>query len=206
MTAVLTGRVALVTGASSGIGEATALALAASGASVALSARREQRLHQLVQRIESHGGKALALPGDVVDEAVATATVEKTITHFGRIDILVNSAGIIQAGGVENVDTDEYRRVIGINGLVAATAIVQGRVVATWKRAGDADIALAPLRALADAEHEGIQRAAQRRVRGEVLRNRIDQPRCRLPVLGNAKRAVERQKIGGQRRQIRRLP
>ena len=60
------------------------------------------------------------------------------------------------------LDAPHTRRVIGINGLVAATAIVQGRVVATWKRAGDTDVALAPLRALADAEHEGIQRAAQR--------------------------------------------
>ncbi|WP_428310613.1 SDR family oxidoreductase [Hydrocarboniphaga sp.] len=138
MTAVLAGRVALVTGASSGIGEATALALAAAGASVALSARREQRLHQLVQRIESHGGKALALSGDVADEAVATAAVEKTIAHFGRIDILVNSAGIIQAGGVENVDTDEYRRVIDINLL--ATVYTCRAAIAAMKAQGSGDI------------------------------------------------------------------
>jgi NADP-dependent 3-hydroxy acid dehydrogenase YdfG len=115
MAGSLEGRVALVTGASSGIGEAAAIALAEAGASVALSARRVDRLEALVSRIEAAGGKALALPGDVVDEEVATATVEKTVAHFGRIDILVNSAGILQAGGIENANTQEYRRVMDVN-------------------------------------------------------------------------------------------
>lgn len=115
MRGILGGRVALVTGASSGIGEAAALALAAAGAQVAVAARRADRLDALVGRIQADGGQALALPGDVADEAAATAAVEKTIAHFGRIDILINSAGIIQAGGIDNANTEEYRRVFDIN-------------------------------------------------------------------------------------------
>jgi NADP-dependent 3-hydroxy acid dehydrogenase YdfG len=138
MAGTLAGRIALVTGASSGIGEAAALALAGAGASVAVSARRADRLEALVRRIEAAGGKALALPGDVADEAVATGAVEKTITHFGRIDILVNSAGIIQAGGIENANTEEYRRVIDVNLL--ATLYTCKAALGPMKAQGRGDI------------------------------------------------------------------
>jgi NADP-dependent 3-hydroxy acid dehydrogenase YdfG len=119
MAGALAERVALVTGASSGIGEATALALAAAGATVAVSARRADRLHDLVARITAAGGRAIALAGDVADEAVAENVVSETARRFGRLDILVNSAGVIQAGGVENADTAEWRRVIDINLLAS---------------------------------------------------------------------------------------
>ena len=138
MAGVLAGRVALVTGASSGIGEGAALALAAAGASVAVSARRAERLAELVKRIESSGGKALALPGDVVDEAIAVAAVEKTIAHFGKLDILINSAGIIQAGGIEASDLDEYRRVIDVN--LMATVYTCKAAIAQMKAQGSGDI------------------------------------------------------------------
>ena len=115
MSGSLSGKIALVTGASSGIGEAAALALAQAGAAVAVSARRADRLNDLVARIEGAGGKALALPGDVSVEAEATRAVEDTVARLGRIDILVNSAGVIQSGGVESLSTDEWRRVIDIN-------------------------------------------------------------------------------------------
>lgn len=108
-------KVALVTGASSGIGEAAALALAAAGASVAVSGRRRERLDDLVRRIEAAGGRGLALPGDVSIEADAAASVEDTIAKFGRLDILVNSAGVNEAGGVESLPVDQWRRVIDIN-------------------------------------------------------------------------------------------
>jgi NADP-dependent 3-hydroxy acid dehydrogenase YdfG len=111
----LRGKVALVTGASSGIGEGAALALAAAGARVAVSARRADRLEQLVTRIGEAGSEGLALVGDVVDEAFSTGSVERTVEHFGRIDILVNSAGIIQAGGIESGSLEEYRRVVDVN-------------------------------------------------------------------------------------------
>lgn len=115
MSGSLSGKVALVTGASSGIGEATAICLAEAGATVAISARRTDRLEALVKRIEEAGGTALALPGDMTVEAEAVAAVEGTVAKFGRIDILINSAGVMQAGGIENCDTALYRKVININ-------------------------------------------------------------------------------------------
>jgi NADP-dependent 3-hydroxy acid dehydrogenase YdfG len=115
MAQALAGKVALVTGASSGIGAATAVALAAAGATVAISARRKDRLDELVQEIEAAGGKALALPGDMAVEADAIAAVEDTARLLGRIDILINSAGVMQAGGIEGADLDEYRKVMDIN-------------------------------------------------------------------------------------------
>src|ERR1700712_3118605 len=115
MTQPLAGKVALVTGASSGIGEATAIALAAAGATVAVAARRADRLAGLVERIEAAGGKALALAGDMAIEADASRVVEDTVAKLGRIDILINSAGIMQAGGIEGADLAEYRRVVEIN-------------------------------------------------------------------------------------------
>lgn len=115
MTKPLAGKVALVTGASSGIGEGIALGLAKAGATVALSARRKDRLDALVAKIEAEGGKALALPGDMTVEDEAKQAVEDTVAKLGSLDILVNSAGVMQAGGIENCDTAEYRRVMDIN-------------------------------------------------------------------------------------------
>lgn len=115
MRATLNGKVALVTGASSGIGEATALALASAGASVVVVARRIDRLNALVAIIESDGGTAVALPGDVADENLAKDVVAKSVARFGRLDILVNSAGIIQADNLENADLEQWRRVIDVN-------------------------------------------------------------------------------------------
>jgi NADP-dependent 3-hydroxy acid dehydrogenase YdfG len=111
----LAGKIALVTGASSGIGEAAAIALAEAGASVAMTARRADRLAGLVDRIEASGGKALAVAGDMSVEDDAIRAVEETVATFGRIDILINSAGIMESGGIENCRTDIYRKVIDIN-------------------------------------------------------------------------------------------
>lgn len=119
MAGLLTGRAALVTGASSGIGEAAAVALAAAGAAVAVTARRAERLQALVARIEAAGGKALALPADVAEERAATAVVAQCAAELGRLDILVNSAGVIQSGGVEHADLAQWRRVLEINLLAA---------------------------------------------------------------------------------------
>ena len=111
----LSGRVALVTGAGSGIGEAAALALAEAGAAVAVSGRRRERLDDLVRRIEAAGGQGLALPGDVSVEPEAAQSVEETVARFGRLDILVNSAGVNEAGGIEALSAEQWRRVIDIN-------------------------------------------------------------------------------------------
>jgi NADP-dependent 3-hydroxy acid dehydrogenase YdfG len=115
MQKLLEGRVALVTGASSGIGSAAALALAAAGAAVGVLARRADRLQELVRRIESAGGRAIALSGDVTDEAEVGKSVSTVVQVLGRLDILVNSAGIIQAGQIENASTEEWRRVMDVN-------------------------------------------------------------------------------------------
>jgi len=115
MAGPLASRVALVTGASSGIGEATAVALGAAGATVVVVARRATRLQRTVDSIEAAGGTALALAGDVSEEKVAMDVVAEAVKRFGRLDILVNSAGAIQAGNVEHADTAQWRRLIEVN-------------------------------------------------------------------------------------------
>ena len=115
MSGKLTGKVALVTGASSGIGEGTALALAEAGATVAVSGRRKERLDDLVRRIQAAGGKALALPGDVSVETNATQSVADTVAQLGRIDILINSAGVNEAGGIESLPLEQWHRLMDIN-------------------------------------------------------------------------------------------
>ena len=138
MSNQLAGKIALVTGASSGIGAATAVALAAAGASVALSARRADRLAELVAEIEAAGGNALALPGDMAVEADAIKAVEDTVRHFGRIDILINSAGVMQAGGIDGMDVAEYRRVVDIN--LMGTVYTCAAAVPLMKAQGSGDI------------------------------------------------------------------
>jgi NADP-dependent 3-hydroxy acid dehydrogenase YdfG len=111
--------VALVTGASSGIGAATAVALGAAGATVVAVARRAERLQETVDAIERAGGTGIALVGDVSQENVATDVVVEAVKRFGRLDILVNSAGLIQAGNVENADTAQWRQILEVNLLAA---------------------------------------------------------------------------------------
>ncbi|MEU0236134.1 SDR family NAD(P)-dependent oxidoreductase [Nocardiopsis sp. NPDC006198] len=115
MTEKLTGTVAIVTGASSGIGRSTALDLAEQGASVALLARRRDRLDALVAEIDKAGGTALAVPADISDRAQAEAAVDATVEHFGRLDILVNNAGLMILGPFEDADVEDVDRMIAIN-------------------------------------------------------------------------------------------
>jgi NADP-dependent 3-hydroxy acid dehydrogenase YdfG len=115
MGGILSGKTALVTGASSGIGRSTAVALAAAGARVALVARRAERLKELAAQIEADGGRALARATDVTDEDDATRAVEDTVAHFGGLDILVNAAGMTQTGKVENGILDDWRYVFELN-------------------------------------------------------------------------------------------
>jgi NADP-dependent 3-hydroxy acid dehydrogenase YdfG len=113
--AELEGTVALVTGASSGIGEATAEALAAQGAAVAVAARRKERLDDLVSRISDSGGKALALETDVTSQDQARAAVEQTVSELGRLDTLVNNAGVMLLGPVLDAPTEEWDRMVALN-------------------------------------------------------------------------------------------
>ena len=117
MTGKLDGKVALVTGASSGIGEATALALAEEGAAVAISARRADRLEDLAKRIEAKGGKVKVIVADVALEDQAQEMVVAANAAFGRLDILVNNAGVMLLGPVANADTEDWRRMIQTNVL-----------------------------------------------------------------------------------------
>jgi NADP-dependent 3-hydroxy acid dehydrogenase YdfG len=122
----LEGKIAAVTGASSGIGEATALALAEAGAAVAVGARREDRLSSLSDRIESSGGRALALPVDVGDEESARSFVSEAHSQLGGLDILVNNAGVMLLGPVEGAPTDDWRTMVNVNvlGLLYCTHAV----------------------------------------------------------------------------------
>ena len=110
-------KVAVITGASSGIGEATAEALAAEGAAVVVAARREDRLEDLVERIEGNGSRALAVSCDVTDEDQAHDLIRKAKEEFGRVDIVVNNAGVMQLSKVEKSLSDEWRRMFDINVL-----------------------------------------------------------------------------------------
>jgi NADP-dependent 3-hydroxy acid dehydrogenase YdfG len=121
--AELSGKVAAITGASSGIGEATAITLAAAGCSVALGARRVDRLEALAQKISDQGGSAEAFEVDVADETQARAFVDGAAERFGRLDILVNNAGLMLNGPFESSKPADWRTMVNVNllGLLYCT-------------------------------------------------------------------------------------
>jgi NADP-dependent 3-hydroxy acid dehydrogenase YdfG len=112
---ILKDTVALVTGASSGIGEATAKRLAADGAAVAVAARRVDRLERLVEEIDAAGGRALAIESDVTDRAQAEALVERTVAELGRLDTVVNNAGVMLLGPAVEAPIEEWERMVDLN-------------------------------------------------------------------------------------------
>jgi NADP-dependent 3-hydroxy acid dehydrogenase YdfG len=127
----LSGKVALVTGASSGIGEATALALADAGAAVAIGARRADRLEALAGRLREGGARVLALDLDVTDEAACRAAVARTREELGGLDVLVNNAGVMLLGTIVGADVEDWRRMLSTNvlGLMYMThAAIDGMV------------------------------------------------------------------------------
>jgi NADP-dependent 3-hydroxy acid dehydrogenase YdfG len=148
----LSGRVVAITGASSGIGEATALACSRAGAAVAIAARRSERIEALARVIESAGGQALAVTADVGEEEQATAFVAAAHERFGRLDALVNNAGVMLLGPIDGAPTEEWRRMVHVNimgvlycthsalpllraqggGDVVIVSSVGGRVVGRW--------------------------------------------------------------------------
>ncbi|MCV7032059.1 SDR family NAD(P)-dependent oxidoreductase [Mycobacterium sherrisii] len=115
MAGTLTQTAALVTGASSGIGEATAKALAAAGAAVALLARRADRLTQLKAEIESAGGTALVVTADVTDAEQVADAVQHTVAELGRLDILVNNAGLMQSAPAAESSLKDWDAMVNVN-------------------------------------------------------------------------------------------
>ena len=115
--------VAVITGASSGIGEATARALAREGYAVALAARREERINELAEEIASSGGKALAIPTDVSDPDSARSLIETTKSELGSVDVLLNNAGVMLLGPMLGAELEHWQRMVNVNllGLMYCT-------------------------------------------------------------------------------------
>ncbi|GGD97079.1 MULTISPECIES: SDR family oxidoreductase [Rhizobium] len=127
----ISGKIALVTGASSGIGAATALKLAEAGAKVGIAARRTDKLEGLQKEIASRGGEALVIEMDVVDPASVEAGVKKLLGAYGSIDILVNNAGLMPLSDVDQFKVDEWHRMVDVNvkGLLNTTAAVLPQMI-----------------------------------------------------------------------------
>lgn len=138
----LAGRVAVVTGASSGIGEATAKRLAASGAKVAVLARRVDRLDQLVDEIRADGGTALALPVDVTDLAAVRAAADRVAAELGTTGILFNNAGVMLPAPVEDLPIEQWQRQIDLNitGLMNTIGAFVPQLIDAAANQGVADI------------------------------------------------------------------
>ncbi|TPK87404.1 MULTISPECIES: SDR family NAD(P)-dependent oxidoreductase [unclassified Mesorhizobium] len=124
VSSMLADKVALVTGASSGIGEATATALAAAGAKVAVAARRADRLEALAARIEKAGGAALRIEADVTRNDDITAMVGKVVAEWGRLDILVNNAGVMLLSPAAEATLEDWRQMVELN-LLALMSVTK---------------------------------------------------------------------------------
>src|SRR4051812_387896 len=114
-TTTLSSTVALVTGASSGIGQAAARRLASEGATVVLAARRQDRIEALAKEITGEGGQAVALTADLTDPDAAAGVVATAVERHGRLDILINAAGVMLNGPSIPAPLDEWQRMININ-------------------------------------------------------------------------------------------
>ncbi|NUP47867.1 MAG: SDR family NAD(P)-dependent oxidoreductase [Catenulispora sp.] len=127
----LDGTVALVTGASGGIGAATAVALAERGASVGLVARGGDRLEEVARRVRSIGGRALRVQADVTVRRQAAGAVERVVAEFGRLDTVVNNAGVMLVGPVADAPEGEWERMVAVNqlGLMYVTQAAQAHLV-----------------------------------------------------------------------------
>ncbi|KAJ8414974.1 hypothetical protein AAFF_G00024970 [Aldrovandia affinis] len=112
----LKGKVTLITGASSGIGAAASILFAKLGAQLALNGRNVENLTKIAKQCTDHGAaQPLLVPGDLSDEDTVKRTVEQTLSHFGRLDVLINSAGILAMGSIESTDLEQYDKVMNVN-------------------------------------------------------------------------------------------
>ncbi|GAA1714896.1 SDR family oxidoreductase [Kribbella yunnanensis] len=142
MSKPLTGRVAVITGASSGIGEAAAEHLADLGARVVVLARRADRLTDLVARIEKDGGTALAIAADVTDVTAIRAAADRVATEFGGADLLFNNAGVMLPAPIDEVATDQWQQQIDLNvsGLMNVIGAFVPQLVSAAAERGVADL------------------------------------------------------------------
>ncbi|MFF9626812.1 SDR family oxidoreductase [Streptomyces griseosporeus] len=138
----LSGRTAVVTGAASGIGEAVAVALAEGGARVVLLARRAERLEEVAQKIRAGGGEALAVTADVTDDASVDRAAAAVRDAYGRVDLVVNNAGVMLPNPIEDGRIDEWQRMIDTNvlGVLRVIRAFTGDLVATAAEGGTADL------------------------------------------------------------------
>ena len=143
-TGALADRVAIVTGASSGIGAATASELSGRGATVVLAARRVDELESRVRVIERAGGASVAIPTDVADSTQVTRLVEETMRRFGRVDVLVNNAGVNWRKSLAHTSADELTQVVGIN-LVGAMLVTRAVLPGMLERGRGAIISVGSL-------------------------------------------------------------
>jgi NADP-dependent 3-hydroxy acid dehydrogenase YdfG len=127
----IAGKVVVITGASSGLGEATARALSAEGAQVVLGARRKDRIQSLAHELTSRGGKAIAVSMDVTDRAQVQALVDAAVQTYGRVDVMINNAGVMPQAPLNRFKVDEWDRMIDVNlkgvlyGIAAALPVMQ---------------------------------------------------------------------------------
>jgi NADP-dependent 3-hydroxy acid dehydrogenase YdfG len=208
MTTPLDGTVALITGASSGIGERTAVALAELGAAVVLAARRVDRLDALVGQITGKGGQALSVAADVTDEAQAGAAVEQAVQRFGRLDTVVANAGVMLLGPLENADTSEWRRMLELNtlGLMYTAHAALPHLLATAEQEPRrvADLVLtSSVAGRQIRQGSGAYNASKHAVGafGEALRMEVTQRHVRVSLIEPG--AVETELAGHNRPEIR---
>lgn len=133
MNAAVSGKVVVITGASSGLGECTARHLSALGAILVLGARRVERLQSLVSDLEKQGGKAVAVETDVTRKEQVEALIKTAVDKFGRVDVLLNNAGLMQQSRLDSLKTDEWDNMIDVNlkgtlyGIAAALPYMQAQ-------------------------------------------------------------------------------
>jgi short-subunit dehydrogenase len=175
-----------ITGASAGIGRATAVQVAAEGAAVAVSARRAERLAVLVADIEKAGGRALAVPGDVTRESDMSAFVSRAVETFGRLDVMICNAGIGYHGTLEETPPDVMRRVVDVNvlgTLYAARAAIgvmrrqgTGHILAVSSMAGRRGIGGLPLYSATKAAQIGLIESLRAEFAGSGLQASVVLP------------------------------
>lgn len=201
------GQVAIVTGGSAGVGRAVALALAAGGAAVGLLARGAAALNATVREIAEAGGKALALPADVTDEAAVGAAVERVVAEFGGLDIVIANAGLGQRGPVDTLTLTEWNAVLATNltgpFLIARAAVPHlrarggGQIIAVSSGAGKRGYGGMAAYCAAKFGLHGLMESLAEEVGGDGIRCGIVVPGSILTGFGG--RTIEEKRAGGNK-------